>query len=114
MKKIRILFFATCIAILMPVNAEKPSAPPPPSSDRNDSPRLRTFSIHALKVLSEMAKSYELQQKVLQQLDKENTRREYEKIIKEELKRKSIFEKYLGSRHYSTSFLRDFHSNRYF
>ena len=113
MNKIRILFFVTCIAILMPVNAEKPTAPHP-SSGRNEFLRLRTFSIHSLKVLSEMAKSYELQQTVLQQLDKENTRREYEKIIKEELKRKSIFEKYLGSRHYSTSFLRDFHSNRFF
>jgi hypothetical protein len=91
MKRIKILFYVTCIAILMRVDSEKLSALYP-STDRNESPRLRTFSIHALKVLSEMAKSYELQQKLLQELDKENTRRKYEKIIKEELKRKSIFE----------------------
>ena len=61
-----------------------------------------------------MAKSYELQQKILEEIERQEMRRNNEKIAKEEFKRRIVFEQYIDSRKSKSSFFNDFHADRFF
>ncbi len=77
-------------------------------------PRLRTFAIHSLKALSELAKNYEQQQKLMNEIEIRETRRKKEKMAIEEQRRRKVLQTFIDSRQASKSFLSDFHVDRYY
>ena len=74
--------------------------------------KLRKFSI--FPILSAMAKSYELQQRLLEEIERQEMRRNNEKIAKEEAKQRKVFQQYIDSLKSKSSFLTDFHADRFF
>ena len=86
------------------------------STERIESPkpRLRTFAIYSLKALSNLAKNYEQQQKLLNEIEIRETRRKNEKMALEEQRRRKAFQAFFDSRQASKSFLNDFHVDRYY
>ena len=104
--KIQILF----ILFYLTSNSESS----PERKIESQKPRLRTFAIHALKALSDLAKNYEQQQKLLNEIEIREARRKKEKMVLEEQRRRKVFQAFIDSRQASKSFLNDFHVNRYY
>jgi len=116
MKKIQIFFIIKLTAIiLIEINCET-SSYKSQFLIPNHTPRirLRTFAIYSLKTLLQMAKSYEQQIKLQDEMQAREMNIKNEQMSKEETGRRKIFQQYLGSRHFGSSFLTDFHADRFF
>ena len=109
MNKILILCFVTFTAILVTIKCEL-------QEKNNDSRRnrLRSFAIYSLKTLNDLAKNYELEHKLKEAIEEQERKRINEQDEREEMKRRKIFQHYIGSRQEGKTFWSDFHVDRYF
>ena len=113
MNKQSILFFLTLTSILVHINCE----PKHQEQKHNVLPRirLRTFAIHSLKILSDLAWNYEQKQKLIYEMENRQMRIQYEKMHKKEMKQRKILQQIFHGLHYgSQGFLNDFHADRYY
>ena len=110
MCKILLLYILTLASNSIRINCEIPS-------HRNEQAppiRLRAFNIHSLKILSDLAKNHELNQKLQEAIEYEKMKRKNEKMAREEAKRIRIVQKHLAKLHGGSTFLNDFLVNRFY
>ena len=102
----------TVVAFTTRINAKNLSE----TSSRKKLPpiRLRTFNINQIKIETRLEQIQKLRQTIQNEIEKRTMIKQQEKIAKEELRRQKIFLEYLFSRHNSSTFLNDFHAERYF
>jgi len=110
-KKSQISFILLSIAFA----ASLISSATPLTSHTNESPRIRLRTGAISKMLSDLAKNYEQQRKLQEEIEIRKMKKgKNEQFAKEEIERQKIFQHFLGSRHPSSSFFSDFHADRYF
>jgi hypothetical protein len=108
-----ILIIVLLVACQWQINCEQSGnstkkTPPPPI-------RLRSFNLHQLKMLREMAKDFEAKRKLHEEIEKEALRRRKESEKREEMEKRRLIQNFLNSKHIqSKSFLNDFNVNRFF
>ena len=111
--KQHILIIVLLVACQWQINCEQSGnrtkkTPPPPI-------RLRSFNMHQLKMLREMAKDFEAKRKLHEEIEKEALRRRKESEKREEMEKRRLIQNFLNSKHIqSKSFLNDFNVNRFF
>jgi hypothetical protein len=82
--------------------------------EAQNKPKLRSFSIGALKKLRDLRRAYEIKRKFLDEVEKKELEIRDKQLLEEDKERQMYFEQYLAPRHHGTSFLRDFHTSRFF
>ena len=88
MEKSQLFFLLIFTIILTRVNCNQQQFP---------AIRLRSFAIYSLKILSDLAKNYEQQEKLRNEIEEREMNMKNEQIVKDIMKRREILEKYLGS-----------------
>jgi hypothetical protein len=98
-------------ASLSQINCEKLSRV---SQSRPSQTRLRAFGLPKMKPLYGLNKAYKVQDELNEAFEKLELYRKHQQIMKEEMEQRRIYQKFLGDRVESRSFLKDFHTNRFF
>ena len=112
MNKITVIFLvllatSTSLSEIHCETRSRVSPRPPPT-------RLRAFGIPVVKPLYGLNKAYKLQDKLNEELEKLELYRKHQYSMKAEMEQRRVYQKFLGDRVESKSFLRDFHPNRFF
>ncbi len=77
--------------------------------------RLRSFNIHQLKMLRDMAKDLEARRKIQEEVEREALRRRNESEKREEMEKRRLIQNYLKANVFQNKgFLNDFNVNRFF
>jgi hypothetical protein len=77
--------------------------------------RLRSFNIHQLKMLRDMAKDFEARRKIQEEIEKEALKRRKESEKREEMEKRRLIQNYLNAKRFQNKgFLNDFNVNRFF
>ena len=103
-----VLLVASQCQIDCQVANENSTKKPPPI-------RLRSFNIHQLKMLRDMAKDFEARRKIQEEVEREALRRQKESEKREEMERRRLIQNYLKANVFQNKgFLNDFNVNRFF
>jgi hypothetical protein len=73
--------------------------------------KLRRFGIFQMRQIREIIRAYEMREKLIVEMGKQEIERRNNEILKEEAKRRNIFVQRLLPYHLGSSFLSDFHTN---
>jgi hypothetical protein len=74
--------------------------------------KLRRFGIFQMRQIREIIRAYEMREKLIVEMRKQEIERRNNEILKEEANRRNIFVQRLLPLHLGSSVLRDFHTNR--
>ena len=74
--------------------------------------KLRRFGIFQMRQIREIIRAYEMREKLIVEMRKQEIERRNNEILKEEAKRRNIFVQRLLPLHLGSSVLKDFHTNR--
>jgi hypothetical protein len=103
-----VLLIASQCQIECEVANENSTKKPPPI-------RLRSFNIHQLKILRDMAKDLEARRKLQEEIEREALRRRKESEKREEMEKRRLIQNYFNAKRFqSKGFLNDFNVNRFF